>query len=143
MKKILFLTLMMLFVSTLAAQQQSLYDCDGEVRAYIDYNEEATIFMWDGTPVAFVEIDGSDSCVFGFNGRFLGWYEDGVIYDKKGYAVGARYAAVSMTSKVERIKGIQKATPIRPVTSISPIQPILKRTWSNTPLTEFLHSGKK
>ena len=61
---------------------------------------------------------------FGFNGSFLGWYEDGVIYDKKGYAVGARKGAVSMITKIERIKGIQKITPIRPITPITPIQPI-------------------
>ncbi len=143
MKKILFLTLMMLFVSTLAAQQVSLYDSNGDAVAYIDNDEDPTIFMWDGTPVAFIEIDGSDFSIFGFNGRFLGWYADAVIYDKKGYAVGARYGAAGITCKVERIKGIQKATPIRPVTSITPIQPILKRTWSNTPLTEFLYNGKK
>ena len=99
--------------------------------------------MWDGTPVAFVEKDGRDLCVFGFNDSFLGWYEDGVIYDKKGYAVGARKGAVSMITKIERIKGIQKITPIRPITPITPIQPILKNSWSNTSLTEFLYYGKK
>lgn len=143
MKKLLFLTLTILIVSTLSAQQISLYDNNGEARAYIDYDEDATIFMWDGTPVAFVEKDGRDLCVFGFNGSFLGWYEDGIIYDKKGYAVGARKGAVSMITKIERIKGIQKITPIRPITPITPIQPIWKSSWSNTSLTEFLYYGKK
>lgn len=143
MKKLLFLTLTILIVSTLSAQQISLYDSNGEARAYIDYDEDATIFMWDGTPVAFVEKDGRDLCVFGFNGSFLGWYEDGIIYDKKGYAVGARKGAVSMITKIERIKGIQKITPIRPITPITPIQPIWKSSWSNTSLTEFLYYGKK
>lgn len=143
MKKLLFLTLTILIVSTLSAQQISLYDNNGEARAYIDYDEDATIFMWDGTPVAFVEKDGRNLCVFGFNGSFLGWYEDGIIYDKKGYAVGARKGAVSMITKIERIKGIQKITPIRPITPITPIQPIWKSSWSNTSLTEFLYYGKK
>lgn len=143
MKKLLFLTLTILIVSTLSAQQISLYDNNGEARAYINYDEDATIFMWDGTPVAFVEKDGRDLCVFGFNGSFLGWYEDGIIYDKKGYAVGARKGAVSMITKIERIKGIQKITPIRPITPITPIQPIWKSSWSNTSLTEFLYYGKK
>jgi hypothetical protein len=143
MKKLLLFILVILTVSTLSAQQVSLYDSDGEARAYIDYDEDATIFMWDGTPVAFVEKDGSDLCVFGFNRSFLGWYEDGIIYDKKGYAVGARKGAVSMITKIERIKGIQKITPIRPITPITPIQPILKSSWSNTSLTEFLYFGKK
>jgi hypothetical protein len=71
--------LMALTVSTLSAQQVSLYDSDGEASAYIDYDEDGTIFMWNGTPVAFVEKDGSVLCVFGFNGSFLCWYEDGII----------------------------------------------------------------
>ena len=52
--------------TTVNAQQISLYDSEGEARAYIDYDEEATIFMWDGTLVAFVEKDGRDLCVFWF-----------------------------------------------------------------------------
>ena len=144
MKKFfLLLGLMMLTFSPIFSQQITLFDSEGEARAYIDYNKDATIFMWDGTPVAFIEKDGRDLCVFGFNGSFLGWYEDGIIYDKKGYAVGARKGAVSMITKFERIKGIQKITPIRPITSITPIQLIWKGNWSNTSLTEFLYYGKK
>lgn len=144
MKKTILTLLAMISLTFFAsAQQLSLFDSEGEARAYIDYDEEATIFMWDGTPVAFVEKDGSDLCVFGFNGSFLGWYEDGVMYDKKGYAVGARKGAVSMITKIERIKSIQRITPIRPITPITPIQPILKSSWSNTSLTEFLYYGKK
>lgn len=143
MKKLFFLFVLILTVSTLSAQQISIYDSNGEARAYIDYDEEATIFMWDGTPVAFIEKDGNDLCVFGFNGSFLGWYEDGIMYDKKGFAVGARKGAVNMITKIEKIKGIQKITPIRPITPITPIQPIWKSSWSNTSLTEFLYYGKK
>jgi hypothetical protein len=143
MKRLFFLFVMILTISTLSAQQISIYDSNGEAKAYIDYNKEATIFMWDGTPVAFIEKDGNDLCVFGFNGSFLGWYEDGIMYDKKGFAVGARKGAVNMITKIEKIKDIQKITPIRPITPITPIQPIWKSSWSNTPLTEFLYYGKK
>lgn len=126
-----------------SAQQVSLYDSEGEARAYIDYDQERTIFMWDGTPVAFLEKDGNDLAVFGFDGSFLGWYEDGTIYDKEGQIVGARKDATIRITKMERMKGIQKMTPIRPITPITPIQPILKSSWSGTPLAEFLYSGKK
>jgi hypothetical protein len=97
MKSIL-LTLMTLLslTSVVNAQQTTLFDSKGEARAYIDYNEEATVFMWDGTPVAFLEKDGSDICLIGFNGSFMGWFENGIIYDKKGYAVGARDGATNI-----------------------------------------------
>lgn len=144
MKSIL-LTLMTLLSFTLVvnAQQTSLFDSEGEARAYIDYDEDATIFMWDGTPVAFLEKDGSDICVFGFNGSFMGWYEDGIIYDKKGYAVGARKGATNMMTKMERMKSMQKMTPMRPMRPMTPMQPMWKSSWSNTSLTEFLYFGKK
>jgi hypothetical protein len=144
MKSIL-LTIMTLLSLTVTvnAQQISLFDSKGEARAYIDYNEDATIFMWDGTPVAFLEKDGSDICVFGFNGSFLGWYEDGIIYDKKGYAVRAREGATNMMTKMERMKSMQRMTPMRPMTPMTPMQPMWKSSWSSTSLTEFLYFGKK
>jgi hypothetical protein len=144
MKSIL-LTIMTLLSFTLAvnAQQISLFDSEGEARAYIDYDEDATIFMWDGTPVAFLEKDRSDICVFGFNGSFMGWYEDGIIYDKKGYAVGARKGSTNMMTKMERMKSMQKMTPMRPMTPMTPMTPMWKSSWSSTSLTEFLYFGKK
>lgn len=144
MKSILLILMTLLsFTLVVNAQQTSLFDSEGEARAYIDYEEDATIFMWDGTPVAFLKKDGSDICVFGFNGSFMGWYEDGIIYDKNGYAVGARKGATNMMTKMERMKSMQKMTPMRPMTPMTPIQPMWKSSWSNTSLTEFLYFGKK
>ena len=139
----IFIVSMLLTIISVNAQQISLYDSDGNAIAYIDYEKDATIFMWNGTPIAFVEVDGKELCVFGFNGNFLGWYEDGIMYDKQGYAVGFRKGAINMITKIERIKGIQKIVPIRPITPITPIQPIWKNHWSNTSLTEILFYGKK
>src|SRR5690606_16764012 len=125
------------------AQQISLYDKDGEARAYIDYDQDATIFLWDGTPVAFIKKDGGNACIFDFRSGFFGWYKEGIVYDKKGFMVGARKDAVSMmVPKFEGMKGIQKMTPIRSVTPVTPMQPILMSSWSNTSLTEFLYWGE-
>ena len=144
MKNVFFtILIMVLFVTIASAQEVSLYDNDGEAIAYIDYSEDATVYMWDGTPVAFLEKDDSDFCVFGFNGSFMGWYKDGIIYDKKGNTVGVKKGATNMITKIEKIKGIQRISPIRPITPIIPIQPIFKRSWSSTSLSEFLYFGKK
>jgi hypothetical protein len=124
-------------------QQISLFDSQGDARAYIDFDEDATIFMWDGTPVAFLDKDGDDICVFGFRGGFLGWYENGMIYDKNGYTVGARKEVLSMLTNMERMKGMQKMTPMRPMTSMTPMKPFWKNRWSATTLTEFLYFGRK
>lgn len=134
---------LMLITAEVNAQQTSLYDSEGEARAYIDFDENATIYMWNGTPVAFLEKDGNDICVFGFNGNFMGWYEGGIIYDKNGYAVGAKKGATNMMTKMERMKSMQKMTPMRSMTNMIPMQPMMKSSWSSTSLSEFLYFGKK
>ncbi len=143
MKKLLLLIIVTLTLSTLSAQQVSLYDSDGKARAYIDYDEDATIFMWDGTPVAFLEKDGSDNCVFGCNGKFMGWYEDGLVYNEEGYPVGAKEGAVNMWTQREPRKGRQARVPRKPRTPRVPRTPRWNRSWSEIPLISFLYSGKE
>lgn len=63
MKRLLFFALMTLSASRLYAQQVSLFDKDREARVYIDYDKDATIFMWDGTPVAYIEKRGRNLCI--------------------------------------------------------------------------------
>ena len=124
------------------SQQISLFDSEGEAKAYIDFDKDATIYMWDGYPVAFLDYAGSDICVFGFNGSFMGWYEDGIIYDKKGYVVAVKKGATYMMTKIERIKGIQKITPMHPMKSMKPMKPMFQKSWSSTSLSEFLYFGR-
>lgn len=142
------LLLLIISISSLSAQQVSLYDRQGRVSAYIDYTQERTIFMWNGTPVAFMEKDGKDLAIFGLMLFFLGWYADGVIYDKAGFIVGVEKEvegalSIPINVKVEPIKGVQKVTPVYPVTPITPFQPILRSSWSDTTLSDFLYVGKK
>ena len=121
------------------AQQTSLYDSDGSAIAYIDYSEDATIYLWNGTPVAFRDSDG----VIGFNGKFLGWYDDGIMYDKNGYVVGATAESLNTMTEMEPMKGMQKMTPMRPMSPMAPMQPMLNNSWSSSSLSEFLYSGKR
>jgi hypothetical protein len=124
-------------------QEITLFDNQGEACAYIDFDEDATIFMWDGTPVAFLDKDGNDICVFGFRGSFMGWYENGIIYDKNGFPVGARKGSLNMITKMERMKGMQQMIPMTPMRAMTPMKPFWKNSWSSTSLTEFLYFGRK
>jgi hypothetical protein len=137
-----FLILLLFVAFTVNAQETTLFDSQGNARAYIDYDDDATIYLWNGKAVAFLENDGNDMCVFGFNGNFLGWYEDGIVRDDNGNAVGARDGATNMITSIEPIKSIQEISPIRPITPITPIKPIFSNSWSSESLTEFLYSGK-
>lgn len=143
MKKIGFLFLFVCLFSSAVAQQISLFDKNGEAICYIDYNEESTIYMWDGTPVAFLQKERSEECIFGFNGQFLGWFEDEQVYDKNGYIVGATKEKLNRIAKMERIKSMQRIAPIRPITSMTSIKPMFRFSWGETSLSAFILAGKK
>jgi hypothetical protein len=100
-------------------QEVSLYNRQGTATAYIDYDSDATIFLWDGRPVAFLEEDGQAMSIFGFNGSFLGWYADGILYDEDGQRVGAREKELERIPRIEPIKGIPRFLPNRPLTPIA------------------------
>ena len=53
-----FLILLLFVTFTVNAQETTLFDSQGNARAYIDYNDDATIYLWNGKAVAFLENDG-------------------------------------------------------------------------------------
>lgn len=125
--------------------QVTLYDENKDAIAYIDYEDESVIYLFEGEPVAYIEPGGQ---VYGFNARLLGWYSDGVLYDKTCYAVGAKHGIVrgginTVATHLERIKGIKQVKPEKPVKGDAFEPPVLKDSWSETTLTEFFANGKK
>ena len=101
-----------------------------------------TIYLWDGDPVAYLSNSNNTWHVYGFNGNHLGWYNNGIIYDNDGYAVGAQKDATNMITSIEGIKGIKGIKPIKGIKEIAPIKPIFARSWSRTPLVIFLRAGE-
>jgi len=92
-----------MLISNAYAREISIYDSEGEAVAYIDTSEDFTIYLWKGKPVAY--LDGSS--VYGFNGKHLGWFKDGIIWDHKGYGVGFVKGAVNKLTKLEKLKGLK------------------------------------
>ena len=125
--------------NTIFAKEITLYDSDGEADAYIDTDDEMTIYLWKGKPVAYLDSDS----IYGFNGKHLGWFEDGIIWDHKGYAVGFIKGAVNKFTKFEKFKGFKKFKPFKSFQQLEPIKPIYKSQWSNIPLELFLEIGSK
>jgi hypothetical protein len=143
MKKNLLLFILFILGSTFSqAQQITLFDSDGVARAFIDYDDDQTIFLWDGTPIAFLEKEGKEICVIGLNGEFLGWYQQGILYDENGYMVGIKKGAIKMETKPEKMKASPQLSPIHPIAPIAPLQPDLRDSWSNVNLADFLKLGK-
>lgn len=124
-------------------KQVTLYDKNKEAIAYIDFSDEATIYTFEGQPSAYIE---SKELVYGFNGKLLGWYENGVLYDRTCYAVGAKHGIVrgginTVSTFPEKVKGIKKIKPVKHVEELNCIHSILKDSWSETTLKEFLNAG--
>ena len=82
---------------------KSLFDKNGEAVAYITDDYHRTIYLWDGQQVAYLY---NDRLVYGINGRHLGWFIDGVIYDNGGERIGftAEACPVSPSKEPSKLK---------------------------------------
>jgi hypothetical protein len=59
-----------------------LWDKHGQAVAYVD-NDKESIYMRDGTPVAWLHESG----VYAYGGKFLGWLYEGWIFGRDGKCV--------------------------------------------------------
>src|SRR5947207_2555031 len=95
MTKTAFLILVAIAIVGSAAQAKddeiSLFSGKGKAVAYIAIDDEMTIYFWGGKPVAYLEPDkkGSGFHIYGFNGKHLGWFVQGVIWSHDGDAACA------------------------------------------------------
>src|SRR5215831_492779 len=124
-----------------ANDEFSLFDSTGRPAAYV--SEGLTIYLWSGTPVAYLtEDDLSDGFhVYGFNGRHLGWFISGIIRDHHGDAVGGLKEAFRSPTQLEPLKGSKESKPLKNVADLPPVPPVMSRERSETPLRTFLMQG--
>lgn len=145
MKKsfILFL-LFSLSILTGSAEEISLFDRDGNAIAYIDTDDDLTIYMWNGTPVAYLEASRrSGYDVYGFNGKHLGWFEKGIMRDHDGYIVGFQKNALYNYTRYEPYKSYKKYKPYKSYQEYAPYRPYDSSRFSTESLSLFLMRGKK
>lgn len=117
----------------------TLFDGNGSPEAYIADDGDATIYMWDGTAVAYLHQEH----VCGFNGAHLGWFDGGVVRDSKGAPVGFVKQKCSKVTKVEPVKKVKKTIKVKSVRKVAPVRPVNKGSMSSLPLEVFLVSGAK
>jgi len=109
----------------------SLFDSTGSATAYIA--EDMTIYLWSGTPVAYLYKDDAGGFhIYGFNGKHLGWFVGGIARDHKGNAIGGvKKAFVTAT----------KPAPFKSFKTFAPFRPSFTRKWSETSFKLFLLQG--
>jgi hypothetical protein len=137
--KFFLVALCLLLSSHSDAREIALFDREGTAIAYIDTGEDLTIFLWNGSPVAYLE----KTSIYGFNGKHLGWFKDGIVRDHQGNGVGFVEGAVNKVTKLEPLKSLRKLTPIRAVQQLEPLEPMFRDSWSRISLDLFLSQGAK
>lgn len=122
----------------------TLFDSNGKATAYIDVKDEMIIYLWNGHPVAYLVPADDRFSIYGFNGKHLGWFDNGIIRDHKGFGVGFVKGAVSnVQTDLEPLKKLKKLTPLKSLQKLEPLKPIDKRKFSDMPLKIFLGIGSK
>ena len=137
MKTLLMLLLMLCCNNISKAQEITLFNSKGDAIAYIADDSDQTIYLFEGKPVAY--IDGED--IYGFNGKHLGWWSKGIIRDQKGYAIGAKKGAISMSTNYEPYKGYKGYKPYKSYKEYAPYKPFESSSWSQESLKSFLLKG--
>ena len=143
MKTTLLSIILALICALASAQEITLFDSEGQARAYIDANnKEMPIYLWSGEPVAYLKTSSNNGySVYGFNGKHLGWFEDGQIIDHDGYVCGFIKGAINKYTAYEPFKGYKQYLPYKSYTEYEPYKPYKKPYFSNTPLVLLLRKG--
>jgi hypothetical protein len=116
----------------------TLFDGSGNPDAYLAPQEENTFYLWSGQPVAYLDSDN----IYGFNGKHLGWFEQGIVWDHSGSPVGFTRQTIQVYAKYEPYKAYKQYRPYRAYQQYAPYKPYFKTSISATPLAAFLAAGR-
>jgi hypothetical protein len=93
--------------------------------------------MWDGRAVAY--LDGE--VVHGWNGRHLGWFVEGILYDLHGKRVGFVREACPFVTRMEPVKCVKHVKYVKHVQHAAHVRAVLSTGNSEVDLGEFLKAG--
>lgn len=119
----------------------TLFNGSGKPEAYIALSEDMTIYLWGGKPVAYLKEDGADAYhVYGFNGKHLGWFVNGVVRDHKGNGSCAVKEAMRNT-EYEPYKSYKQYKPYKSYTEYAPYRPYFSNSFGDMPCRFLLATG--
>ena len=114
------------------------YDSTGKAVAYFSADHEMTLYLWSGKPCAYLS---EEKDVYGFNGKHLGWFRSGAIYDHEGRLVAALPDSFKMPVDNPPAKGFKEFRPFKRFKEFRPLKPIFLSTWSEIPAKAFFLRG--
>lgn len=119
--------------------ETTLFNKDGDAVAYISDDYNKTIYLWDGTPVAYL-YDGQH--VYGINGRHLGRFLNDVVYSNNGERIGFTAGTCPVSIAKESVKGKKQAMDeIRSRWDAPPL-PRLRYVLASQDFVDFLKEGQ-
>ena len=108
--------------------EYTFYDKTGSAIAYT-YNDD--IYLFDGTPVAYIY---NNSYIYTIRGKHIGFFTDGWIIDLNGnyafFTDNAYSGMVKPSKKVVPCKSVRKNMPIKYTREIARIKPVIRYNWS-------------
>lgn len=129
--------------SAFAQEEISLFDGRGQASAYIVADNDLTIYLWSGKPVAYLVRDsGRDFHVYGFNGKHLGWFVRGILRDDQGDAACAVKEVISTTAQIEPLKSLKSLQPLKSLRELAPLRPLFSNQWGELPCRFVLGRGE-
>lgn len=108
----------------------NFYDCDGNLYAYTE--DETTIYTFEGTPVAYIDIED----IYAFTGAHLGFFEDGHFWDHNGdvllFTDNTRFGLGPLKPKksLKPLKALKTRKPLKGIKEAKPSKPLKSRHWS-------------
>jgi hypothetical protein len=120
-------------------KMKTLFNKRGDPVAYIsdDYNE--TIYLTDGSPVAYLY---NQDHVYGLNGHHLGWWIEGILYNHDGERIGFTSSTCPVSIGREPTKNQrQSMDEIRPRWKAPPF-PKLSCSFADMDLENLLREGQ-
>jgi hypothetical protein len=116
----------------------TLYEPDGTPTVYIADDDERTFYTWDGHPCAYLHEDH----IYGYNGRHLRWFEDGIVWDHDGNRVGYIKDTLKSFASFKPFKAFKNFKSFKSFKEFAPFKPFKSLSDSTIPLREFVLSGK-
>jgi len=116
----------------------TLFNKNGKPVAYIAEDGE-TIYLWDGRPVAFL----SEEKVYGWNGRQLGWFANGTIFDIYGLRSGFIRSKSPISTEMEPLKPQKHLKTTRGEKQSQTMKPVLCYGFSSKILEDLLETGSQ
>lgn len=116
----------------------SFFNSHGEAVAYIAVDDDLTIYLWNGDPVAYIDIEN----VYGFNGRHLGWFSDSMIIDHNGQSPCVMKNRYPGNTNYESFKSYKLYKPYKSYQEYAPYKPYTSNSFSAISCSVFLSMGK-